>query len=112
MKRIDFENLMVLERILLEFDAKHKFELDFDDAYILHSYLIKIGKITSYAFLIQDEFNNTYKDADKLKEYHEKIMKSEISFDYDEIVKFIEKLNDKINDKEINSFILNNMFWY
>ena len=51
---IKLKELMVLERILLEFDVKYKFELDFGDAYKLHTYLNKVGKITSYAFLIQD----------------------------------------------------------
>ena len=55
---IKLKELMVLERILLEFDVKYKFELDFGDAYKLHAYLNKVGKITSYAFLIQDEFLN------------------------------------------------------
>ena len=40
---IKLKELMVLERILLEFDVKYKFELDFGDAYKLYSYLSKVG---------------------------------------------------------------------
>ena len=107
---IKLKELMVLERILLEFDVNHKFELDFGDAYKLHTYLTKVGKITSYAFLIQDEFHNAYNDTDKLKEYHEKVMESTVDFNYDSIVKFIDELNEKLKDEKINSLILNNKF--
>lgn len=108
---IKLRELMVLERILLEFDVNHKFELDFGDAYKLHAYLTKVGKITSYAFLIQDEFHKKYNDTEKLKEYHEKIMDSTVYFNYGDIVKFIDELNEKLKDEKINSLILNNMFW-
>lgn len=108
---IKLKELMVLERILLELDVKYKFELDFGDAYKLHTYLNKVGKITSYAFLIQDEFHNKYNDTEKLKEYHNKVMDSIVYLDYGDIVKFIDKLNEKFKDEKISSLILNNTFW-
>ena len=108
---IKLKELMVLERILLEFDVKYKFELDFSDAYKLYSYLTKIGKLTSYAFLIQDEFHNKYNDTEKLKEYHNKVMDSTVYFNYGDIVKFIDELNEKFKDEKIGSLILNNTFW-
>ena len=108
---IKLKELMVLERILLEVDVKYKFELDFGDAYKLYSYLTKVGKLTSYAFLIQDEFHNKYNDTEKLKEYHNKIMDSTVYFNYGDIVKFIDELNERFKDEKISSLILNNMFW-
>ena len=108
---IKLKELMVLERILLEFEVKYKFELDFGDAYKLYSYLTKVGKLTSYAFLIQDEFHNKYNDTEKLKEYHNKIMDSTVYFNYGDIVKFIDELNEKFKDEKIGSLILNNTFW-
>jgi hypothetical protein len=108
---IKLKELMVLERILLEFDVKYKFELDFGDAYKLHAYLSKVGKITSYAFLIQDEFHSKYNDTEKLKEYHNKVMDSTVYFNYGDIVKFINELNEKFKDEKIGSLILNNTFW-
>ena len=108
---IKLKELMVLERILLEFDIKYKFELDFGDAYKLYSCLTKVGKLTSYAFLIQDEFHNKYNDTEKLKEYHNKIMDSTVYFNYGDIVKFIDELNEKFKDEKIGSLILNNTFW-
>lgn len=108
---IKLKELMVLERILLEFDVKYKFELDFGDAYKLHTCLNKVGKITSYAFLIQDEFHSKYNDTEKLKEYHNKVMDSTVYFNYGDIVKFIDELNEKFKDEKIGSLILNNTFW-
>ena len=108
---IKLKELMVLERILLEFDVKYKFELHFGDAYKLYSYLTKVGKLTSYAFLIQDEFHNKYNDTEKLKEYHNKVMDSTVYFNYGDIVKFIDELNEKFKDEKIGSLILNNTFW-
>lgn len=108
---IKLKELMVLERILLEFDVKYKFELDFDDAYKLYTYLNKVGKITSYAFLIQNEFHKKHNDTEKLKEYHNKIMDSVVYFNYGDIVKFIGELNEKFKDEKIASLILNNTFW-
>ena len=108
---IKLKELMVLERILLEFDVKYKFELDFGDAYKLYSYLTKVGKLTSYAFLIQDEFHNKHNDTEKLKEYHNKVMDSTVYFNYGDIVKFIDELNEKFKDEKIGSLILNNTFW-
>ena len=108
---IKLKDLMKIERILLEIDTYFKFELPFGDAWELHNYLVKVGKITSYAFLIQDEFHNAYNDTEKLKEYHEKIMDSTVYFNYGDIVKFIDELNEKFKDEKIGSLILNNTFW-
>lgn len=109
---INLKELMVLERILLEIDANHKFELDFGDAYKLHTYLTKVGKITSYAFLIQDEYHNKHNDIEKLKEYHNKVMNSTIEFDNENVIKFIEDINQKLKNEKINSLILNSKFWH
>ena len=108
---IKLKELMVLERILLEFDVKYKFELDFGDAYKLHTYLNKVGKITSYFFLIQDEFYKKYNDTDKLKEYHNKLINDSIEFDYDDIIKFIDKVLNIYGDHEFQSLVETVKFW-
>ena len=109
---IKVNDLMALERILLEIDAKHKFELEFCDAYKLYEYLKKVGKITSYAFLIQDEFNQKYNDLEALKEYHNKINGGSVDFTMeDEIIKFIDKINEQLKDEELNNLILNIGWW-
>lgn len=83
----------------------------FGDAYNLHRYLIEVGKVTSYAFLIQDEFNEKYHDTEKLKEYHKMVMESYVDFDFEEIVKFINKIQEQIKDEKLNTLIGNLKFW-
>lgn len=109
--KIKLNELMILERILLEFDANHKFDLKFNDVYNLHEYLSQVGKITSFAFLIQDEHYNTFNNAEKLKAYHEQIMNSSVELHYKPIVQFIEHINQKLKDDKINEFIEKNKFW-
>lgn len=108
---IKLKELMVLERILLEFDVKYKFELDFDDAYKLYTYLNKVGKITSYAFLIQNEYHQKYKDVEKLKEYHNRLMDDTIEFDYDDILLFIKKTLNTYGDDEFQKLVETVKFW-
>ncbi len=108
---IKLKELMVLERILLEFDVKYKFELDFDDAYKLYTYLNKVGKITSYAFLIQNEFHEKYNDTEKLKEYHKLVMDGTIEFDYDDILLFIKKTLNTYGDDEFQKLVETVKFW-
>ena len=105
-------NLMFLERILLEIESKFKFELDFNDAYKLHNYLITVGKVTSYMFLIQDEFNEKYNDIDKLKEYHSKVIESSVDFaEESNVIEFIERVQDIIKDDELNTLIHKIRYW-
>lgn len=108
---VELKDLMIIERILLEFDASHKFKLSFNDAYKLYEYLKKVGGITNYAFLMQERFHDEFNDADKLKEYHNKVMKSIIEIDSYEIIHFIEYLQTIIHDEKLNKFIEDNKFW-
>lgn len=110
---ITISNLMVLERLLLEIDARFKYEMNFGDAYTLHKLLKEVGKITSYAFLIQDEYHKKFNDVDKLKEYHKMIMESEIitDTDYREIIKFIEYVSFKFKNEEFDKILNRVKFW-
>ena len=109
---ITMKELMVLERILLEYDTYYKFELDFMDAYKLYEYLKKVGSMTNYAFALQEDFNDKFKDVDKLKTYHnERIMESRFNFECNDIIDFINKLDGIFNDKRIHELIENNKFW-
>lgn len=108
---VKLKMLMVIERFLLEIDIRFKFMLDFGRALKLHDYLKDIGRITSYSFLIQDEFQQKYNDLEKLKEYHDKIMDSEIEYNISEVVRFIESINEEYKDEEFENIILKNKFW-
>ena len=96
-------DLMGIERLLLEIDAKYKFDLNFNEAYSLYVHLKNVGNITSYFFLIQDEFHKKFNDIDKLKEYHNKISNDEISFDDSSVVEFINDISEKYGDEDFNT---------
>lgn len=105
------KDLMSLERLLLEIDVKYKFELPFKDALKLYDYLKEVGKITNYFFFIQDEFHKKYNDIDKLKEYHDKLMKDDIEFGYEHITKFIENILNTYGDEEFQNLVNTVKFW-
>ena len=108
---IKLNDLMIIERFLLEIDIRFKFMLDFNEALKLYDYLKDIGRITNYSFLIQDEFQKKYNDIEKLKEYHEKIVNSEIDYNISEVIRFIESVMERYKDEEFENIILKNKFW-
>ena len=108
---IKLSNLMVLERLLLEIDVRFKFDLEFGDTYKLHEFLRSVGKITSYAFLIQDEYHQKYQDTEKLKEYHKMVMDSFVEFNYEEVIDFIVDVNEKFKNEEFQNIISEIKFW-
>ena len=108
---IKVKDIMVLERLLLEIDARFKYEMDFPDAFKLYELLKEVGKITNYAFLIQDEYHEKFHDAEKLREYHIMVINSEILLDYDEIIKFIEYVDFKFKNEEFSNVLNTIKFW-
>lgn len=108
---IKVKDLMVLERILLEIDTKHKFDLSFENAYKTYLLLKDIGRLTNYFFLLQNEFYEKYNDIDKLNEYHKKLEEETINFEYDEIVKFIKNIQDLIKDENLDELVSRVKFW-
>ena len=110
---ITVSNLMILERLLLEIDARLKFEMNFGDAYTLHKLLNEVGRITSNAFLIQDDYHKKLNKKKKLKEYHKMVMDSEITTDtdYRDIIEFIEYISFKFKDGEFDKILNKIKFW-
>ena len=78
---------------------------------MLHRHLGNVGKITSYFFLIQDEFYKKYNDTDKFKKYHNKLINDSIEFDYDGIIKFIENVLNTHGDHEFQALVETVKFW-
>lgn len=108
---IKVNELMILERLLLEIDARFKYEMNFGDAYKLHQLLTLVGKITSYAFLIQDEYHQKFNDAEKLKTYHKMVMDSDIEFDYTDAINFINYTASKYGNEEFEKIMKEIKFW-
>lgn len=108
---IKVKELMVLERLLLEIDVRFKFKMNFGDAFKLYELLKSIGRITNYAFYIQDEYAKKFDDSEKLKEYHNMVMDSEVPYDQKETIEFIKYVSFKFKDEEFENIILKNKFW-
>ena len=111
MENVTIKQLMTLERILLEINTKYKFELEFSDAYNLYESLKEIGKITNYFFLLQDEFRQANNDLEKLKEYHNKLMESEVDYNHVETINLIDTLKEYLNKEELNELVNKLKFW-
>ena len=108
---ITVKNLMVIERILLEINSKHRFELSFNTAYKLAEFLRVIGRITNYSFLLQDEFNNMTLDRDEKVEYHVKILNSEVDYDWTKAASFIGEIMEELKNEDVNKFVNELKFW-
>lgn len=109
--KISLSQLMILERLLLEMEVRVKFDLPFGDAFKLYDYLLEVGRITNYAFKIQDDFNTKFNDKEKLKEYHEKVMDSEVEYDYWKVIDFIDKVVESNVSEDYNKVVNTFMFW-
>lgn len=105
------KDLMVIERLLLEIEVRFKFDLQFNDAYKLYELLKSVGKITSYAFLIQDEYGEKFSDNEGLKQYHDMVMNSDIEFNSKEAMDFINKVNDEMKDDDFKNILKQIKFW-
>lgn len=94
---------MDVEKTLLEFDSKHKFEYSLDELLKSEKYLKELGEITDMYFSIQHEYRNTIDDNDpdletKLRVYHARLTADEIDIDLSVYNDFITYLKTKITD--------------
>lgn len=108
---ITVKNLMVIERILLEINSKHKFELSFNTAYKLAEFLRVIGRITNYSFLLQDEFNQKAMNRDEKVEYHVKILNSEVDYEWTKAALFIGEIMEELKNEDVNKLVNELKFW-
>ena len=108
---ISIKNIMILEKLLLVIDSKFKYEMDFPNAFKLYEFLKTIGRITNYAFAIQEGFHDKYKDAEKLREYHIRIINSKMNLNYKEIIEYIEYINAEFKNEEFNKMVNTIKFW-
>ena len=108
---VKVKELMVLERLLLEIEVRFKYDMNFGDAYKLHQLLTSVGKITSYAFLIQDEYHQKFNDTDKLKKYHDMVMESDVELDSTEVINFIKYVAFKYGNEEFEKIMKEIKFW-
>ena len=97
--------LVNAEMILLEIEAKYKFELAFNEMFTLHKYLNEVGEITNYFFNIQNEYYDIIKDKEKLELFHDRLVKDEVEYDYHNLLHFIIDIAEKLNKNDINKLL-------
>jgi len=108
---ITVEKLMVVERFLLEIENRFKFDLSFENVRVLYDYLKAVGRVTNLFFKLQEEHYNKFKDKDKLKEYHNKLMQEEVHLDVSKMLRFIDFMTDTVEDEGFKNIVAKNKFW-
>ena len=108
---ITVEKLMVVERFLLEIENRFKFDLSFENVRVLYDYLKTVGRVTNLFFQLQEQHYNKFKDKDKLKAYHDKLMKEETYLDVSKMLRFIDWMTDTVDDEEFKNIVAKNKFW-
>lgn len=108
---VTVNELMTIERFLLEIDARFKFTLSFSDAYKLYNYLKDVGRITNLYFELLEEFYRRNPDKDKLNEYKNKISGDKLEFNIEEVQFFIDEIFDTTKDEDFKNIVLKNRYW-
>lgn len=107
----NINELMKVERILIEISLKEKFNLSFGEVIELENLLKDIGRMTNMFFLLQEEFYKKEGDKDKLKEYHEKLQNDTVPYNLTDAKRLIEGVIPKIQNEEVKTIIKPLMFW-
>jgi len=108
---VTVNELMTIERFLLEIDARLKFTLSFSDACKLYDYLKNVGRITNIYFELLEEFYRKYPDKDKVNGYKNKISGDKLEFNIEEVQKFVDDVFDTTEDEEFKNIVLKNRYW-
>lgn len=95
---VKIENLISIEKQLLEIEDKHKFDITLDELIRLEEYTNKVGNITSIYFNVQFEFSRKFDDENKLQKFHDKLTECELTFDCESILNFIAMIKAKYGD--------------
>ncbi len=111
MERVSINELMQIERLLLEMNVRFKFDLSLGDSLKLYRYLKDVGEVTNFFFYIQDEYAQKNKDAEKLKEYNNKLVSEKIDFNIKEIQSFIDTVSSRFDDESFNDLLSKTRFW-
>ena len=103
--------LMTIERLLLEIENRFKFSLSFENVRLLYDYLKTVGKVTNLFFMLQEDYYNRFKDKEKLKEYHEKLLSDKVNLNVSKMIRFIDWMDETTDDEEFKNLVVKNKFW-
>ncbi len=104
------KKLTDLEEILLKADADYRYTYTLDELIKSEKYLKEIGSITNLFFTVQFEYSKTIdqndeKNSEKLMNYHNFLVEGELDIDDTKYIDFINKLKEKIDNKDILELI-------
>lgn len=108
---IKLKELMILERFLLEIETRFKFELKFEEIVELYAFLKEVGRITNLFFMLQEQHYNAFKDKDKLKEYHDRLLDENVNVNTVKMIGLVKDVCKRFNDDEFKEIVTKNKFW-
>lgn len=96
-------NVMNIERVLLEIQSRHMFDLSMSELLRLFGYLRRIGDMTNMFFYAQEMFTERSVSEQDLLDYRERLSSDDnvVLEDEDEIKWFIGKLCGRLGDSEV-----------
>ena len=96
-------DIMNVERVLLEIQSRHIFDLEMSEVLTLFSYLRRIGDMTNLFFYVQEMYTDRHGGTDGLEEYRERLMSDgNIGVDgIDDVLSFISNTCTRLGDDEL-----------
>ena len=108
---IKLKELMILERLLLEIETRFKFDLRFEEVAELYAFLKEVGRITNLFFMLQEQHYNVFKDKEKLKEYHDRLLNENVNINTVKMIGLVKDVCERFDDKEFKEIVAKNNFW-
>lgn len=108
---VTVNEIMVLERLLLEIEERFKFKMSLSDVSELYEHLKNVGKITNLFFGLQDNYYKRYKNSERLKKYHDRLINGKVKFETEGITEFIDAVASSFVDDEFYELVKKNKFW-
>lgn len=93
---VRIDNVMKLEKVLLQIEDEYKFKLDLGELLTLKELLSEISRITEIFFDVQLEYYRKYKDDELLEKYQEKLLNDKIEFNVKKYMSFINKIEERL----------------
>jgi hypothetical protein len=108
---IKLKDLMILERFLLEIETRFKFELKFEEVVELYAFLKEVGRVTNLFFMLQEQYYDAFKDKEKLKEYHDRLLNENVNMNTVKMIGLVKDVCDRFNDEDFREIVTKNNFW-
>lgn len=108
---IKLKDLMILERFLLEIETRFKFELKFEEVVELYTFLKEVGRVTNLFFILQEQYYGVFKDKEKLKEYHDRLLNENVNMNTVKMIGLVKDVYNRFDNEEFKDIVTKNKFW-